>query len=121
VEYRAQDAGLKDKEKDKEKDKDKDKGGEDADAEMSDIWKTAVQSKNAGRAADFELEDYWDHGDGFKERNKCPVAITLNVVRLHTHFLISSLLYPILITDRGHDCDCDSCSYQKRTFSTRHI
>lgn len=65
-------------------------GGEGVeDTEMSDVWKAAVQSKKAARAADFELEDYWDHGDRFKERHKCPVAITLNIV---STIIVSRLL-----------------------------
>lgn len=53
-------------------------GGDDA--EMKDIWKSAVQSKKLTRAADFELEDYWDQGVHLSGRSKCPVAVTLNLV-----------------------------------------
>jgi exosome complex component RRP42 len=53
---------------------------QDQDTEMSDIWKAAIQTKKATRAADFELEDYWDQGARLSGRSKCPVAITLNIV-----------------------------------------
>lgn len=53
---------------------------QDQDTEMSDIWKAAIRTKKATRAADFELEDYWDQGARLSGRSKCPVAITLNIV-----------------------------------------
>jgi exosome complex component RRP42 len=54
------------------------------DEEMSDMWKAAVQTKKAARAADFELEDNWDYGYPLSARALCPVAVTLNVVSLIT-------------------------------------
>lgn len=50
------------------------------DVEMADLWKASVQTKKATKAADFELEDYWDHGEPLAGRARCPVAITLNLV-----------------------------------------
>ena len=47
----------------------------------TDIWKAAVQTKRAARAADFELEDTADQGVWLEGRERCPVAVTLNVVR----------------------------------------
>ena len=57
--------------------------GEDAegeDSEMADLWKASVQTKKATKAADFELDDYWDHGEPLAGRARCPVAVTLNIV-----------------------------------------
>lgn len=55
-------------------------GGEMDVEEEADIWKTAVQSKRAARAADFELEDTADEGGWLEGRERCPVAVTLNVL-----------------------------------------
>jgi exosome complex component RRP42 len=56
--------------------------GQDDDVEMADIWKASVQTRKVARAADFELEDYWDHGAPLAGRALCPLAVTLNVVSL---------------------------------------
>lgn len=56
--------------------------GEGDDVEMADIWKASVQTKKIARAADFELEDYWDQGEPLAGRSLCPLAVTLNVVSL---------------------------------------
>lgn len=50
------------------------------DVEMTDLWKSSVQTKKATKAADFELEDYWDHGEPLAGRARCPIAITLNLL-----------------------------------------
>ncbi|PVG00904.1 ribosomal protein S5 domain 2-like protein [Serendipita vermifera] len=55
-------------------------GGGNGDEEMEDMWKSAVQTKKARRAADFELEDNWDYGYPLSARASCPVAVTLNVL-----------------------------------------
>jgi exosome complex component RRP42 len=49
------------------------------DEKMSDTWKVAVQTKEAARAADFELEDY---GYPLSAGALFPVAVSLNVVSL---------------------------------------
>ncbi|KAG8845743.1 hypothetical protein FRB91_001526, partial [Serendipita sp. 411] len=47
-----------------------------------DMWKEAVRQKgqSQSRAADFELEDTSEAGKWLSGREKCPVAVTLNIL-----------------------------------------
>ncbi|KAG8811119.1 hypothetical protein FRC18_003654 [Serendipita sp. 400] len=56
-------------------------GGAGGDGE-EDMWKEAIRQKgqSQSRAADFELEDTSEAGKRLSGREKCPVAVTLNIL-----------------------------------------
>ena len=60
----------------------KEKGGHgdmDVDAEATSGFDTR---KYTNKATDFELPDYWDEGEVLDGRDKWPVCVTLNLVRV---------------------------------------
>ncbi|KAG8749137.1 hypothetical protein FRC14_001668 [Serendipita sp. 396] len=48
--------------------------------EEEDMWKEAIRTRVQSRAADFELEDTSEAGKRLSGREKCPVAVTLNIL-----------------------------------------
>lgn len=59
-----------------------DVGGGRADMDVDEGNKSGFDTRQAAAATDFELEDYWDEGEVLDGREKWPVCVTLNLVRL---------------------------------------
>jgi exosome complex component RRP42 len=49
---------------------------------------SGLDTRNVASTADFELLDYWDEGESLKGRDRWPVCVTMNLVRIflsHQH------------------------------------
>jgi exosome complex component RRP42 len=49
---------------------------------------SGLDTRNVASTADFELLDYWEEGEPLKGRDRWPVCVTMNLVRIflsHQH------------------------------------
>lgn len=72
IEYKAKKGGISGKEKGGD-------GGMDVDEKATSGFDTRYHTTNA---TDFELPDYWDEGEVLDGRERWPICITLNLVRI---------------------------------------
>ncbi|KIY68212.1 ribosomal protein S5 domain 2-like protein [Cylindrobasidium torrendii FP15055 ss-10] len=58
----------------------------DGDMDVDEDTASGFDTRNISKAADFELQDYWDEGEVLSGRDAWPIAVTLNIEST-THFL----------------------------------
>lgn len=51
-------------------------------AEDMDVDASGLDTRQYTKAQDFDLPDYWDEGEELEGKERWPVAVTLNVVRV---------------------------------------